>query len=250
MGKKVFFLYPQPVIQSQIITVLAQHEFEVYAVKDHIKLKEILKKYPDSVVFVDINDQFPDSDCEAWIKEVSGNPAMRNIALGVTSAAVDAALQKKYTETIKLKCGFLYLKANQIAAAIKHIIDALQSVDAKGRRKYLRVTLDHDTSVSINIPTDIGFAQGSIKDISVAGLSCAFKEDPKLQKNALFRDIQIKLQSMIIKAEGIIFGSRMDGSSKVYVLLFTPRVSPDVHTKIRLYIQQNLQAKMDVEMKR
>ncbi|MDR2028510.1 MAG: pilus assembly protein PilZ, partial [Treponema sp.] len=61
--------------------------------------------------------------------------------------------------------------------------------------------------------------------------------------------IQIKLQSMLLKAEGIVFGSRMDGLEKIYVILFTQRIDPDVRVKIRKYIQSNLQAKMDGELK-
>jgi hypothetical protein len=41
----------------------------------------------------------------------------------------------------------------------------------------------------------------------------------------------------------------MDGLSKIYVVLFTQRIDPDVRTRIRKYIQQNLQSKMDAEIK-
>jgi hypothetical protein len=54
---------------------------------------------------------------------------------------------------------------------------------------------------------------------------------------------------MLLKAEGIVFGSRMDGLEKIYVILFTQRIDPDVRIKIRRYIQSNLQAKMDGELK-
>jgi hypothetical protein len=49
--------------------------------------------------------------------------------------------------------------------------------------------------------------------------------------------------------EGVVFGSRMDGNEKVYVVIFTQRIDPEVRTKIRKYIQQNLQNKMDEELK-
>jgi hypothetical protein len=49
--------------------------------------------------------------------------------------------------------------------------------------------------------------------------------------------------------EAIVFGSREEGPEKVYVLIFTQRIDPDVRTKIRKYIQHNLQSKMDNELK-
>jgi hypothetical protein len=49
--------------------------------------------------------------------------------------------------------------------------------------------------------------------------------------------------------EGIVFGSRTDhGGEKVYVILFTQRIDPDVRIKIRKYIQQNLQNKMNADL--
>jgi hypothetical protein len=93
------------------------------------------------------------------------------------------------------------------------------------------------------------FVNGIIKDISVVGLSCSFTDDPKLAKNSLYGDIQIRLQTQLLKAEGIIFGSRMDGDEKVYVILFTQRIDPDARIRIRKYIQSTLQSRMDNELK-
>jgi hypothetical protein len=102
---------------------------------------------------------------------------------------------------------------------------------------------------TINISLNDGYINGTIWDISVVGLSCVFTGDPELEKNSLFPDIQIKLQSSILKAEGIVFGSRMSGAEKVYVIVFTQKTDPVVRTKIRTYIQKNLQLKMNQEMK-
>jgi hypothetical protein len=128
-------------------------------------------------------------------------------------------------------------------------MDILKAADAKGRRKYIRATTENETNTTVNFPVNGTFVNGVIKDISVVGFSCAFDADPELVKNALFQDIQIKLQSQLIKAEGIVFGSRMDGGTKIYVVLFTQRIDPEVRTKIRKFIQLNLQGKIDSQFK-
>jgi hypothetical protein len=87
-----------------------------------------------------------------------------------------------------------------------------------------------------------------VRDISVIGFSCTFPQDPEFSKNVLFEDIQIKLQGQLLKTEGIVFGSRIDKTEKIYVLLFTQRIDPEIRVKIRKYIQHNLQVKMDKEM--
>jgi hypothetical protein len=249
LGRKVFFLYPSAVIQNQIITELAQQEIEVYTSKDPGKLRGALRKFSGSVAFVNLNDQMSGSECEAWIRAVLADPATSKTDIGVLSNADDKALQQKYAETYKLRGGFILIKASAIVQSIKQILLALRTLDAKGRRKYVRVELDDDSSATVNLPVNNSFAQGHIKDISVVGFSCFFNQDPALQKNSRFPDIQIKLQSMILKVEGVVYGSRMDGSTRIYVVIFNPqRIAPEAHTKIRQYIQQNLQAKMDKEL--
>jgi hypothetical protein len=93
------------------------------------------------------------------------------------------------------------------------------------------------------------FIKGAINDISTMGLSCVFQEDPELVKNSLCQNVQLKLQSMILKAEGIVFGSRTDGVKKTYVIVFTQRTDPAVRSKIRKFVQSVLQTKLDAEFK-
>jgi hypothetical protein len=149
---------------------------------------------------------------------------------------------------VKIQCGYTVVKSD-LSLAIKQLLDILKAADAKGRRKYIRATTETETNTTVNFPINGTFVNGVIKDISVVGFSCAFDADPELTKNALFQDIQIKLQTMLIKAEGIVFGSRMDGDNKTYVVLFTQRIDPEVRTRIRKYIQSNLQGKMDSQFK-
>jgi hypothetical protein len=247
-GKKIFFLYPSAIIQNEIAAELVQQEFEVYIVRDHLGLRRILKKYPDSIVFANIDDQMDEKSWEAWIRGIMSDEATANVGIGILSTTDDMALQRKYVNSIKIKCGFIHVKKD-IKESIIKVMEILKVADAKGRRKYIRATTDNETLTTINLPHNGDFVKGVIKDISVAGLSCAFPIDPVIEKNSLIKDIQIKLQSLILKAEGIVFGSRMDGITKIYVIIFTQRTDPNVRAKIRKYIQANLQAKLDMAMR-
>lgn len=244
-GKKIFFLYPSAVIQNQIITALAQQEFEVYVSREPAKLRGALRKFPGSIVYVNLNDKLPELECEAWIKAVRTESSTARTEFGVISASDDKGLEQKYIGTLKLRGGFIYLKSSAIAQALKQLQEGLKTVEARGRRKHIRAALEDDPAATVNLPLNGRFVQGSIKDISVVGFSCAFPQDPGLQKNSLVQDIQIKLQATFLKIEGIVFGFRMDGNSRTYVILFSQRTNPETHAKIRLYIQQNLQTKMD-----
>jgi hypothetical protein len=236
------------VVQNEVAAELVQQEYEVYIARDHTALRKTLKQYPGSIVFADIDEGMSEKDWEAWIRGVMGDPETNRVEIGILSVNNDEVLQRKYINSVKVRCGYTVLKSD-LKNSIKQVLDILKAVDAKGRRKYIRATMEQETLATINLPLNGTFVNGTIKDISVVGLSCTFTEDPNLTKNTLFQNVQVKLQTMLLKVEGIMFGSRMDGLTKIYVILFTQRIDPEVRTKIRKYIQQNLQVKMEGELK-
>ena len=247
-GKKIFFIHPSVFTQNELIFELAQQEYEVYIARDEEKLKKALKKYPDSIVFASIDETLSSKKWEEWIRSVMGGGETKDVKVGVLSNTNNEESRKLYLNTLKVPFGFIPIKLEK-PRVIKTMVDVLNAADAKGRRKYIRADTRGETMTTINVPGSGGYITGEIRDISVVGLSCVFAQDPELEKNSLLPDIQIKLQSSLLKAEGIIFGSRMDGDDKVYVMVFSQKVDPAVRTKIRTYIQKNLQAKMDAELK-
>jgi hypothetical protein len=242
LGRKLFFLYPSALIQNQIVAELIQQEFEVYIVKDQFKLRRVLKKFPNSIVFANIYDGMTENEWESWIRAVMKDPETKAVDIGIICSGEDENLKRKYQ--VQVQCGYTVLKSD-LSLALRQLLEILKTVQAKGRRRYIRAATENETNTTVNFPLNGTFVNGIIKDISAVGFSCAFTEDPQFTRNSLFQDIQIKLQSMIIKAEGIVFGSRVEGSGKIYVVLFTQRIDPEVRTRIRKYIQGNLQSKMD-----
>jgi hypothetical protein len=246
LGKKVFFLYPSAMIQNTIIQELIQQEFEVYTVRDYGIMLRGLKKYPDSVVFVNINEGMELPAWENWVRSVIAAPDITGACVGILTSTNDEELRGKYLTEIRVQCGFTVVKSD-VERATRQILEALRAVNAKGRRKYLRASLTG--GATINIPFKDAFINGFIRDISTVGFSCVLEPDPNLAKNALFQGIQIKLQSQLFNVEGIVFGSReeADGVS-CYVLLFTQRVASETRARIRRSIQQYLQTLMDKEL--
>lgn len=245
-GKKVFFLYPTASVQNQIITELAQHEYEVYIIKNHIQLIRVLEKYTDSILFINIDEKMPKKEWEKWISEKLS--AIHELKIGIFTSDTSDELHDKFTGKFKVPCGFIHLKLDMSVYNNK-IIETLNSFNVKGRRKYLRASTKDETTATMNMPFGGGIISGVIKDVSVVGISCVFDNDPNLAKNELIKNIQIRLQSMLLKVEAVVFGSRLVGNEKIYVMLFTQRIDSEVKTKVRKYIQHNLQSKIDMEMK-
>jgi len=247
IGKKIFFLYPNAVVQNRVIAELVQQEYEVYTAKNKDSLKKVLRKYPDSIVFVDINENMPESEWDLWITALKEASDTKNVSVGILTANEDEAIKRKYLLVHEIACGYTVLRFD-LERSIAHIISILQTVNAKGRRKYIRATTEGETNTTVNLPWGGSFIHGQVKDVSVVGISCTLDCSPDIPKNTLIKDIQVKLQTNLLKVEGIVFGSRMEGMEKIYVILFTQRIDPDVRTKIRKYVQHNLQGKMDFEL--
>ncbi|MDR0376780.1 MAG: PilZ domain-containing protein [Spirochaetaceae bacterium] len=243
MEKKIFFLYPSKTMISGVIEELVQQEYEVYIIHDHKKLRNILKKCPDAIVFVNIDEGLSPQNWETWICGIMQDPGTAKVRIGVLTAVENEAAERKYTSQVCVPCGFTVVKSDFLPAAGK-LYALLQSLNARGRRKYIRVNME-DIIVSINIPHNGGFIEGVVKDLSVIGLSCFFNPDPELEKNSLCQNIQVKLGSTLLKAEGIVFGSRADESVKVYVFLFTQRTDPNMRARIRRFNQSVLQSHLD-----
>ncbi|MDR2470767.1 MAG: PilZ domain-containing protein [Treponema sp.] len=245
VGKKIFFVHPSAFVQNEIMAELAQQELEVYVIKDEEKFQRQLKNYPDSIVFASIDETLSAQKWEAWVRSVMEAGTAR---VGILSNTNNEDARRLYLNAVKVNCGFIPVKLEK-ANVIKALLDLLNAAGAKGRRKYIRADTRGETLTTVNVPHNGAYAGGAIRDISVVGFSCVFSQDPELEKNSLLPDIQIKLQSALLKAEAVVFGSRMDGDEKVYVLVFTAKIDPSVRTKIRAYIQKNLQSKLDAELK-
>jgi len=248
VGKKIFFLYPTISVQNRIVSALIQQEYEVYVAKDKEKLKKALSKYPDSIVFIDINEQMSEGEWDIWVTGIMDAPDMKDVSIGVITTNDDEQIIRKFLLALKVACGYTVL-GHDTEKAMTQIMAALQNVNAKGRRKYIRAVMERgEISPTINLPVDGNFVNGVIKDISVVGISCTIAGNPEIPKNTLFKNIQIRLQTTLLKVEGILFGTRTDGMDTIYVILLTQRVDPDVRSKIRTYIQHTLQLKINPDL--
>jgi hypothetical protein len=244
LGRKIFFLNPLPQVQNLVINELVQREYEAYVVKDRAVLRKVLRRFPGSLVFIDIDQISGEKEWEGWVREVMKATDLKDIRIGVLTANRSDILQNKYAYMLHLPCGYTMIHQD-LHITVTQMLGILDTNEAKGRRKYLRATAEGEGQTVVNFPLAGRFVSGSIRDISSAGFSCAFSEDPEFTKNSAFSNVQIKLRHTILNVETVIFGSRVEEIVKTYVALFTDRISPDTRVKIRKYIQGNLQAKMD-----
>jgi len=247
-GRKVFFLMPSATTEHNVIEELVQQEYELYVVRNRDSIRRVLRKYPDSILFVDINEKMPEKDWELWIRALMKAPDTSKVSIGIITANNDEALRQKYLNAIRITCGYTVMKFDTVRN-IRQVMEILHAAKAKGRRKFVRAIIGPDATATVNIPIDGTFVKGRIRDISAVGIAFTLDGNPELTKNMLLKDIQLVLQTNRVKVEGILFGSREENKETVYVLLFSQRVAPEVRSRIRSYIQLYLQGRMDDELK-
>jgi hypothetical protein len=246
-GRKIFFLNPPPPVQNEVVDELIQREYEAYVARDRTALRRTLKNLPGSIIFIDIDQAVTEKEWESWIREVMKAEDLEDVRIGILTGNRSDLLQNKYANMLKLPGGYTMIHRD-LKITVTQILNILNANNAKGRRKYLRAAVEKEGQTVVNFPSGGRFLSGTIGDISTAGFSCSFAEDPEFTPNSTFSNVQIKLKHIIINVEVTILGFRPDDKNKIYVALFTNRISPDAQVKIRKYIQTTLQARMDAQI--
>lgn len=246
LGRKVFFVYPPSVVREELMTRLIDNEFETYRLKDIKSTEILLEKYPNSICFVNIDTGLSEPEWEEWIKKILKDPKFSQVGIGIVSYNNNEKLQKKYLMTIGIQCGYIKLKLGR-DESIRILLTTLNANEAKGRRKYVRADCSADTLTSLNFPYGKLTITGHILDISIIGFSCILDPDPKIQKNTLIEDVQLKLRAILLRSNLIVLGTRSLGDRTAYIFLFPPKMENHAKAKIRTYIQNALQIFIDKE---
>ncbi|MDR1787424.1 MAG: pilus assembly protein PilZ [Treponema sp.] len=245
-GRQIFFLYPSALIENQIVKELVHLDFEVYIVRDIEGFVTLLKKHPRPVILINLDEGLREKEWQKQIQTITGDAEIVSPEIGVFTANGDNAARGFYQKKLGLRCGYITINSDCVVP-VKQLLETFKTLDVKGGRKYLNLNVENE-HITVNMPMYGGYINGIVRDLSVKGFSCTFEKAPLIQKNALLQDLQIKLQGQLLKAEGIALGVCREGNQRRHLIVFTQRINPEVKTKIRLFIQQTLQEKLNAEL--
>lgn len=248
-GKKIFFLYPHSVIASDVLHDLIRNEYEVYILKDHQKVKSLLKKYNDSILYINIDENLSEQEWIEFVNSIVNDENLKNIQIGVLTYNENEKLAEKYLIDLSITGGFIRLTLGK-AKSKSIILKTLDVNESKGKRKYIRATSNGKLNSTFNVEIASEMVNGKINDISSAGMSCIFDNPINLNKNTLLRNIQLKLNGKLLLLDAIIFGSReISDDVKIMVMLFTNNITEGSKSKIHEYIGKVLQSNIETEIK-
>jgi hypothetical protein len=247
VGRKVFFLYPPSVVQDELLWEIVRHEYEVYLLKDHRKARALLARYPDSILFINLDAELKEPEWESYVRGIVESDRYSDVRVGILSYNNDEELSRKYLMDIGVSAGFIKLSLG-LQESTQIVLRVLEANEARGRRKYVRARTDnpaHPAKFNVRIAEDL--KSGIIKDISSVGMACTFEDFVDLAPRTYLRDIQLKLRGGLTTISGVVTGVRKDGQT-VYVVMFDPRSNPDARNRIRRFVHRYLQQQIDREM--
>jgi len=246
VGKRVYFIYPNSVIQTEMVAELIKDEYEVYLIKDFLKALTLFRRYPNAVVFINIDEGQEEKQWEEYVQTLQSDPDLENLQIGIMTYNEDPVLAQKYLMDLMVSGGFvkLTLGLKESTALVRKVLEANE---ARGRRKFLRVRCG-DKYSTLNFRHEEKSLTGTVMDISSAGMACTFDPEPGLVHHVAVDSIQLKLKGILCLVSGVVMGSRPDGDKLVYIILFSNKTNPEVKEKIRTFMQWSLQHQIEAEI--
>lgn len=239
LGKKVFFLNPHSIIKEDLIQTILYNEYEVYFLSDETQAIRLCKKFRNSLLFINIDAKLANGSWESLVTNILTNPDTEGVLVGILTTSEDNSLKEKYLMHIGVQAGFIQLKMG-VKECTAIILKMLEANEAKGRRKYVRAINDDPKNGRFNVRINDTFEEGYIHDISSVGMAISFKGVVNLPKNALLKEIQLKLKGTISRTDGIVLGFR-GSETKTYILLFSPKLNGKTKENVYRFIHHALQ---------
>lgn len=245
-GRKVFLLNPPSVVGDDLIHAILAAEYELYVLKEPRRALAVFKRFPESIVFANIDSVLEEREWEAYVRRLITEPTFKDIRVGILSYNSDPQLIEKYLMDVGVQCGFVRLKLG-MQESTRIMLQMLEANEAKGRRRYVRASAADDARTSFNVEIVGKRYEGKILDISSVGMAVRFSESVKLEPKSALDNIQIRLRATLVRVDAVMLGRRSDDPS-VCVLLFRHKADNKARRQIREYIHRSLQEYIDTLM--
>jgi hypothetical protein len=248
LGKKVFFLYPPPVL-TEVIDFLARQEFEVYLTRDHGRLKRFIASFPDAILFVNLDDGLDEAGWLEYVQAIRKDaPA---IGVGILTLNDDARLRELYLMNIQVQCGFVILKLGAAKTA-EILAKTLEANEARGRRKFVRALCPPGAG-QCAVDYEGATLRAELSDLSSAGMTICFESGTNLKVGTVLRDMSLTLKGQRLLVSGVVVAKRQGESGKgdVHVVMFDPgSLDENRRDKLKTLVFKINQASMDIAIAR
>lgn len=245
-GRKVFLLNPPSVVGEELIHAILAAEYELYVINDPKRAMRVFRRFPDSIVFVNIDSEMSEPEWEQYVRRLLDGQTFTDLRVGILSYNSDPELVEKYLMQIGVQCGFVRLKLGA-QESTKIMLQMLEANEARGRRRYVRARTAEDPKVGFNVEVGGHRYEGRILDISSVGMAVRFSEVAHFEPKSSLPGIQLRLRAALVRVDGVLIGQREDDRS-VSVIIFRQAADSKARRQIREYIHRSLQEYIDKMM--
>ncbi len=241
-GKKIFFLNPNYTFKTQVISELRMLEYEVYIIDNYRDAKNILRKNPNSICFVNIDSQLSTYGWYIFFSEFEKEDLLKGTVIGIISDRLTPIEKTFFLDKINPKAGVMEASADS-KKIVENIEDILKINNAKGRRQYVRANCLSDKNSMLIFNDGNLINQLKLVDIShmsAATLAPAIR-NTNLEKNTLIRGATLKLGSKQYIINFIVYDIHTRGDKELLITLFTPETVSGLKEPIMDYVFETLQ---------
>lgn len=253
-GRKIFFLYPHSIIQTEAIDYLSSQEYEVYSVNDAEKMLAIIENFPESLLFINIDAFMSTTEWLHYVDKIRKIPELKSTLIGILTNT-GAYNQLRFLENqFKPQAGVLCVRSD-IKSTLDSIVTMLERFNCHGRRKYVRTYCQDDNMANMNFIWRDRSINMKIRDISTVGL-CCFCDDSKnldIPQNSIIPKTLITLRGIKVICDVVVFAAKQEQQGeeekpiKTFVFLFTQLETQEKY-KIRTYIRRNLHSQIEASI--
>jgi len=241
-GKKIFILYPHSVIRDELMDILIMAGFEAYVLRCHKKALKLLVKFPDSIMFINIDEGMSEAEWESYVQTLQQHPKTKSSRLGILSYNTDQKLMEKYLMKHSVPCGYVQLKLG-IKESTKIMLGVLEANESRGRRKFIRAFCEDEPLATVNVKSSNGLYHGKLLDISASGMSVRFDKFGAPLPKSIVKGMQLNLRGSLVLTDVVFAGKRHDN---VYIFLFDiNKMKPEHKLNIFKFIKHSLQRYLD-----
>ncbi|MCI5830896.1 MAG: hypothetical protein UHY90_07220 [Treponema sp.] len=245
-GRKIFFLNPAYPVKKEIIPKLQAQEYEVYTIENYKEAKPLLRKNPDSILFINLDAQLTVPGWFNYVRTFDREDILQTIKVVVMSERI-----KQSDINIFNKFAHLPYEVIEFNEGIEGVINQVQKIvldlNAKGKRQYVRANLSHDKDAALFWNYGSKMHHLKLLDISSIGMAVrcpAVLENQIIVKNFLLQDVTMRLGTKQVVVEAVIYGTKQTTEGPLWILLLLPSTAPAIKEEIRAYVSKTIEEKM------
>jgi hypothetical protein len=248
LGKKVFFLYPPPVL-TEVIDSLALQEFEVYLARDHVRLKRFIGSFPDAILFVNLDAGLDEAGWVSYVEDLRRDaPA---VGVGILTLNDDTKLREFFLMNLQVQCGFVILSIGASRTA-EILAKTLEANEARGRRKFVRAICAPGAG-QCAVEHEGATLRAELTDLSSAGMAIRIEGGTSLKVGTVLRDMALTIKGQRLLASGVVVAKRRDddGNGDIHVAMFDPGSLDEARRgKLKSLVFRINQLAMDLALER